>query len=108
MTQRGGPRAFAAGGPGFSAGAADALLPGQQPRRHQSSPETVLAVAVLENAIECLRDRRSDRGRAYREAEEWYLAGAPDWPFSFERICTLLDLDPDGVRRALGVAPGPL
>jgi hypothetical protein len=107
MTHVDASRAFAPGEPGSSAGPPDLLLSSQQARRHQPGPETALAAAVLENAIECLRMHGVDKGRIYREAEEWFLVEEPDWPFSFERICAFLDLDPDSVRRAVGVTHAP-
>ncbi len=85
----------------------DILLPAQQPRRRATTPEEALIVAVLEDAIDCVRKHRgtrSRRGRAlFQDAENWFVLEQPEWPFSFERICACLELDPDGVRRALGL-----
>ncbi len=86
----------------------DILLPAQQPRRRAMMPEEALIAAVLEDAIDCVRKHRGarrGRGRAlFRDAENWFVLEQPEWPFSFERICACLGLDPDGVRRALGLA----
>jgi len=58
--------------------------------------ELRLMAAVLEDAIHVLRKR--PRSRAGREAREWLHAADRSWPFSFERICEALDLDPAQVR----------
>jgi hypothetical protein len=52
--------------------------------------------AVLEDAINILRKR--PRSRAGREAREWLASRDASWPFAFERICDVLDLDADSVR----------
>ncbi len=85
----------------------DILLPVQQPRRRAPMPEEALAIAVLEDAISCVRNHRgAQKGsgqRLFQEAKAWFSVEEPDWPFSFERICACLGLDADGVRRALGL-----
>jgi hypothetical protein len=87
------------------------LLPTQQPRCRTATPEEALSIAVLEDAIRCIHKyrgtvRASKRG-VYRETEEWFLSEQQSWPFAFERICSLLQLDPECVRRALGLRAGP-
>ena len=32
----------------------------------------------------------------------WFVSHDRSWPFSFENICDAIDLDPDGMRTALG------
>jgi len=90
----------------------DFVLPSQyvEPRR-KPAPEKWLMIAVLHDALDCLEKYRSatdshDR-RLFREAKQWFLAHQIGWPYSFERICGVLDLDSNVVRRRLGVAPQP-
>ena len=62
-------------------------------------------LAVLEDAIECFKKcagaRDGKRERIFLEVEEWILERDSDWPFSFENICDILDLDPNYIRRGL-------
>ena len=87
----------------------DILLPSQHfgPRRKQA-PEQRLMMAVLHDALECLEKYRfatSSQGRRlFREAMQWFLADETDWPYSFECICGVLDLDSNAVRQRLRVA----
>ncbi|MCI0347479.1 MAG: hypothetical protein L0221_18905, partial [Chloroflexi bacterium] len=39
--------------------------------------------------------------RAAREAETWIRSTDLDWPFSFENVCAMLDLDAGRLRTAL-------
>jgi hypothetical protein len=86
------------------------ILPSQHfgPRCKQA-PEQRLMIAVLHDALDCLEKYRfatgRQGGRLFREAKRWFLADEPDWPYSFECICGVLDLDSDAVRQRLGVAP---
>jgi hypothetical protein len=62
-------------------------------------------LAVIENAVDTYRahfgatDRRGQR--LFEEAEAWLMSTETTWPFAFESICDVLDLDPDYVRRGL-------
>ena len=82
------------------------ILPSQYfgPRR-RLTPEHGLMIAVLQDAIDCVakhRDAKDYRGRRlFDEATQWLLAEETDWPYSFECICAVLDLDANAVRRAL-------
>jgi hypothetical protein len=84
-----------------------AVLPVQHwgTRSPASLPETRLMAAVLDDAISCIRKYRFvDRGmrrRAFREAEQWFMSRDTGWPFAFERICDVLRLDAESVRRNL-------
>jgi len=75
--------------------------------RYQCShePEKMLMCAVLEDAITCFQrfSSASDaRGRAaFNDAENWLMHEKSDWPFSFERICEALNLDPNYLRTGL-------
>jgi hypothetical protein len=63
--------------------------------------ELRLMAAVLEDAVNVLRKR--PRSRAGREAREWMASRDTTWPFSYERICEALDLDPNTVRREVSM-----
>lgn len=90
----------------------DILLPSQHfgPRRMQA-PEQRLMIAVLHDALDCLEKYRfataSHGRRLFHEAKEWFLADETAWPYSFECICGVLDLDSNAVRQRLRVAPEP-
>jgi len=66
-------------------------------------------IAVLQDAIDCVEKYRfthHHRGRrAFNEAMQWLLAEETDWPYSFESICGVLDLDASAVRSSLRLAP---
>ncbi len=68
-------------------------------------PERRLMLAVLEDAIgTVLKHGASGRGRSrrlLREAEQWIHARDHDWPFSFENICSVLNLDAGALRKGL-------
>ena len=86
----------------------DSLLPSQYfPPRHKRTPEHRLMIAVFYEALHCLERHRFDTNlegrRLFREAQDWFLADERDWPYSFECICEVLDLDADAVRECLGV-----
>lgn len=86
------------------------LLPSQQfGSRRKQIPEERLMIAVLHDAIECLEKYRvavsTESRHLFREAQRWFLADEADWPYSFESICGVLDLDSNAVRQRLGVAP---
>lgn len=90
----------------------DVLLPAQLfgPRRKQA-PEEHLMMAVLHDAVECLAKHRSstlprDR-RLFDETQQWFLVRESEWPYSFESICAVLDLDSEAVRQCLYLAPDP-
>lgn len=74
------------------------------------APEHRLMMAVLDDAIQCVKRYRfpiDDRGRRlFHEAKQWLLAAEPHRPYSFENICAVLDLDANAVRHRLRVAPG--
>jgi hypothetical protein len=64
-----------------------------------------LTLAVLEDAIHLFITRAGARdpcGRAlFGKTEAWFEDTDSRWLFSFERICAVLDLDPDYLRRGL-------
>lgn len=88
----------------------EALLPSQySDRRRRRTPEHRLMMAIVHDALDCIRRHRFARDRSRRrlfdDATHWLVAHEPDWPYSFERICAALDLDSNAVREHLGVAP---
>ncbi len=66
------------------------------------SPEKLLMLAVLEEAIACIRgNAQAPNSLVFREAAEWILDERADWLFSFENICAVLELDADYLREGL-------
>ena len=87
------------------------VLPSQHfGRRRVQAPEERLMIAVLQDALACLQNHRFAEDpygrRLFDEAEQWFLAEETDWPYSFESICGILELDPSAVRQHLRVGPG--
>lgn len=76
------------------------LLATQQPRACLWSAEKSLAAAVLAAALIEIRDHSGHPKRAALVAEDlaWIAADASDHPYTFLRLCELLDLDPQWVR----------
>jgi len=68
-------------------------------------PEAALMRAVLEDAVQCVREgwHTADRSKQQlaREALGWLFSEDEEWPFSFVNICTMLGLDPEYLRRGL-------
>jgi len=84
------------------------VLPSQYLQaRQRQVPERRLMLAVLHDALLCLdKYRFAANGpgrRLYLEAEQWVVANDLDWPYSFESICGVLDLDANAVRQRLQV-----
>ena len=100
----------------------DAILPSQffasVRKRVPQEAEYRLAVAVLEDAIDCykkhLKARDPKARQLFKDAEVWVASDDRGWPFSFVNICELLNINPAYVRRgleawktgALGTRPG--
>ncbi len=69
------------------------------------SPEKRLMLAVLEDAVFTVlkyagRSSKQAR-RLVRDVEKWTAQRNGQWPFSFENICAVLDLDPEALRDRL-------
>jgi hypothetical protein len=84
----------------------DIVLPSQFfESRRKLMPEQGLMIAVLQDAIDCVakyRDATDHPGRSlWNETMGWFLVEDSDWSYSFECICSVLDLDANAVRRAL-------
>jgi hypothetical protein len=75
-------------------------------RNGRTEPVMRLMFAVLDDAVRCferdLRARSVSRRRRFLEAEDWLFSqNESAGLFSFESVCEVLDIDPDGIRRAL-------
>lgn len=87
----------------------DTLLPSQYfaalKRKGAHEPERRLAIAVLQDAVDCFQKHLRARDRKARQlfldAEEWICSEDRSWPFSFENICDLLQINPEYLRRGL-------
>ena len=84
----------------------DVILPSQYfGARRTLTPEQRLGIAVLNSALDSVQKYRlaiDRRGRRlFNEVKQWLLAGETSWPYSFERICAVLDLDANAVRQRL-------
>lgn len=84
----------------------DIVLPAQQTTRiRQLTPERRLMIAVLDDAIHSVvkyRFAKDGLGRRLFALEtEWLLSEDTRWPYSFECICDVLDLDAGAVRTEL-------
>jgi hypothetical protein len=64
-----------------------------------------LLVAVLLDAVKALcryRDDHTKRGRRlFKETLDWFRSADRQWLYSFENICTHLDVNADDLRRGL-------
>jgi hypothetical protein len=75
--------------------------------RYRSShePERMLMYAVVDDAITCYQKYSSaskPRGKErFRDVENWLMREKNDWLFSFERICEVLELNPNYIRAGL-------
>lgn len=90
----------------------ETLLPTQLPCSQEAIavPAGVrgLMLAILEDAIYCLRDVKSPSAKARKEArqaEGWIRERGDTWVFSFDSICIALDLDVEDLRFRLLSAP---
>ena len=87
----------------------DTLLPSQYfavvKRKGAHEPERRLVAAVLEDAVECfqkhVRARDQKARQLFLDAEEWIYSEDRSWPFSFENVCDLLQINPAYLRRGL-------
>ena len=69
------------------------------------APEKKLMFAVLADAIECFQKYLGVNGRRRRnlflQAEAWIYSGDSSWPYSFENICEVLNINPKYLRLGL-------
>src|SRR5262249_23092012 len=82
----------------------DTLLPGQLDRGMSRSltGEQRLMLAVLLDAIHIytqpVAEWQHEKRRIFIETRRWIESTDREWPFSFERICEALDVEPDRLR----------
>lgn len=85
----------------------EGLVPAQWEERLRptASPELRLMAAVMIDAIRDYRSgahARSGRSRQLaRLAGRWIASRERAWPYSFESICAVFDIDADGLRHKL-------
>jgi hypothetical protein len=74
-------------------------------RKFPLEPERTLLLAVLEDGIRCFQENLfaagGKRRTLFEEANEWLFSDDADWFCSFISICTLLNLEPNYIRRGL-------
>jgi len=74
-------------------------------RNENLAPEKALLLAVLEDAIHCLRQYRVAHDRLgkqrFREADAWINRRGSDWAFTFDNVCDLLGIEPEYLRRKI-------
>jgi hypothetical protein len=74
-------------------------------RRLYLEPERILVLAVLEDAVACLRKYaccpQGKGKRLFWETMDWLMIKDDDWLFSFDNVCEALGLDAGYVRRGL-------
>jgi mannose-1-phosphate guanylyltransferase len=83
------------------------VLPVQQlvQRSSDDVPEKRLMLAILDDAVRSFQGlrlaRRNRHRRLFNDAKDWLSSTDTGWPFSFERICQVLELDASYLRRGL-------
>jgi hypothetical protein len=74
-------------------------------RKIPLEPERTLLLAVLEDGIRCFQENLfatgGKRRTLFEEAKEWLFSDDANWFCSFVSICTLLNLEPNYIRRGL-------
>jgi hypothetical protein len=74
-------------------------------RKIPLEPERTLLLAVLEDGIRCFQENlfavSGKRQTLFDEAKEWLYSDDADWFCSFVSLCTLLNLEPNYIRRGL-------
>ena len=70
-----------------------------------SEPTKNLMRAVLTDAVQCFQTNFGDqdelRAKDFADVRWWLFENEAEGPFSFERVCSVLALDPACVRQAL-------
>jgi hypothetical protein len=68
-------------------------------------PEKRLMFAVLSDAVECFQRYRDATSPTHRklseDAKSWIQSEDSNWPYSFERICEVLSINPRYLRVGL-------
>ncbi len=87
----------------------DTVLPSQYyaalRRKGAHEPERRLVIAVLQDAVDCFQKHLHARDRKARQlfldAQDWIASEDRSWPFSFENVCDLLQINADYLRVGL-------
>ena len=74
-------------------------------RKLPLEPERTLLLAILEDGIRCYQENiyapGGKRRTLFEEARDWLFSDETGWFCSFVSICTLLNLEPNYIRRGL-------
>ena len=74
-------------------------------RKIPLEPERILLLAILEDGVRCYQENLFVAGGKRRllfdEAKEWLFSDDSSWFCSFVSICTMLNLEPNYIRRGL-------
>jgi len=74
-------------------------------RKLPLEPERTLLLAILEDGIRCYQENihvsGGKRRTLFEEARDWLFSDDTGWFCSFDSICTLLNLEPNYIRRGL-------
>ena len=74
-------------------------------RKLPLEPERTLLLAILEDGIRCYQENihvsGGKRRTLFEEARDWLFNDDTGWFCSFVSICTLLNLEPNYIRRGL-------
>ena len=69
-------------------------------------PEKELMRALLEDALNLIHKNKNSKHKiginSFNEAYSWvFEKGDPDYLYSFENVCSTIDLDPDYIRKGV-------
>lgn len=74
-------------------------------RKTYFEPEKRLMLAILQDAVNCYRDKVQTQNRKgqrlFAETESWVIESNGDWIFSFDNVCEALSLNSEYVRQGL-------
>lgn len=74
-------------------------------RKIPLEPERILLLAILEDGVRCYQENlfmtAGKRRALFDEAKEWLFDDDSKWFCSFVSICTMLNLEPNYIRRGL-------
>lgn len=74
-------------------------------RKLPLEPERTLLLAILEDGVRCYQENiyasGGKRRTLFEEARDWLFSDDTEWFCSFVSVCTLLNLEPNYIRRGL-------
>ena len=74
-------------------------------RKLPLEPERTLLLAILEDGVRCYQENiyasGGKRRTLFEEARDWLFSDDTGWFCSFFSVCTLLNLEPNYIRRGL-------